>query len=116
MKINRLIPCLRSFLLTSEYFDSPLALHLHRLSLQRNLHGVETRLEVSTSNFALAISQSELQKVFSQLEKIIEGTPVDIQVSRGEYLDILITAKTDKSLTPVVLQRDALRIRVISDS
>jgi hypothetical protein len=112
-KINRLILCLRSFLLTSEYFDSVLIKSLYRYSLSRNLRGIETRLEISTSDFSLAISQEELGRIFNLLEDATRDIAVEIQVSRNDFGQISIKVKASSQVEPLVIKRDQLKIQLL---
>jgi hypothetical protein len=112
-KINRLILCLRTFLLTSEYFDSVLIKSLYRYSLSRNLRGIETRLEISTSDFSLAITQEELGRIFNVLEDATQDIPVEIQVSRNDFGQISIKVKANSQVEPLVIKRDQLKIQLL---
>jgi hypothetical protein len=112
-KINRLILCLRTFLLTSEYFDSTLIKSLYRYSLSRNLKGIETRLEISTSDFSLTLAEEELGRIFRQLEDATQDIPVEIQVSRNDFGDISIRVKANSEVEPLVIKRDQLKIQLL---
>jgi hypothetical protein len=112
-KINRLILCLRTFLLTSEYFDSILIKSLYRYSLSRNLKGIETRLEISTSDFSLAISQEELARMFNVLEDATQDIPVEIQVSRNDFGQVSVKVKANSQVEPLVIKRDQLNIQLL---
>lgn len=114
-EVNRLILCLGTFLLTSEYFNSSVVLALYRYSLDRNLSGLETRLEINTNDFDVEISRRELARLFGLLEKATARIPVEISVSRDELGQLSVTVKAQSVAEPVIFQKDKLRIQVIQD-
>lgn len=112
-RINRLILCLRTFLLTSEYFDSVLITSLYRYSLSRNLSGVETRLEISASDFNLKITKEELGRIFDVLEDATREIPVEIQVTRDDFDQVSIVVKASSKVEPLVIKKDQLKIQLL---
>ncbi len=114
-RINLLILSLRTFLLTSEYFNSFFIFSLYNYAMSRNLAGIETKLEINTNDFDLDISKKELERLFLQLSEATREYPVAIEVSRNELTQLIVTVKTSEKVDPLVLQQGKLRIQLIQD-
>ena len=115
-KVNLLILSLRTFLLTSEYFNSFFIFSLYNYAMSRNLKGIETKLEIDTNDFSLDISKRELDRMFHQLGEATSGVAVAVEVSRNELSQLIVTVKTSQKVAPLLLQRGKLRIQVIQDN
>jgi hypothetical protein len=115
-KINLLILSLRTFLLTSEYFNSFFIFSLYNYAMSRNLAGIETKLEINTNDFTLDISKRELERLFLQLSEATGDFPVAIEVSRNELTQLIVTVKTSEKVDPLVLKQGKLKIQLIQDN
>lgn len=115
-KIENLILKLRSFLLTSEYFHSPLILEIYRYSVLRNDKDLKTILEITTSDFETAVSRREIERIFKQIDKLTEGLPVKVQISRMDDIHVDIWVDTARSITPTVIRKGDLRVQLLSDT
>lgn len=114
-RINLLILSLRTFLLTSEYFNSFFVFSLYNYAISRNLAGIETKLEINTNDFTLDISKREVDRMFLQLGETTRGVSLAIEISRNELAQLIVTLKTNEKVDPLVLQQGNLKIQLIQD-
>jgi hypothetical protein len=115
-RIESLILFLRTFLLTSEYFDSPLIFYIYKFAIKRNEKGIATYLEISTSQFETRLPRREIESVFNQIQVLTKNIPVVIQVSSSDVILVNVLAQTDRAIKPLVFQNENLRIQLLKDS
>jgi hypothetical protein len=115
-RINLLILSLRTFLLTSEYFNSFFIFSLYNYAMARNLAGIETKLEIDTNDFVLDVSKRELDRMWLQLDEATKNFPVAIEVSRNDLSQLIVTVKTSEQVDSLLIQHGKLSIQLIHDN
>jgi hypothetical protein len=114
-EISKLILLLRGFLLTSEYFNWPVAYRIYQYSTMRNLRGDETYLEINTSEFMCNITSRDLERLFQLIESATANRPVRVEVTedQGLYIHIYIFGESD--FKPQIMQRERLRVEITAE-
>lgn len=99
-EISSIVTLIRTFLITSEYFESELAFNLNRFAQMRFERGFKT-----TVNLLVPIIKNEppAQKVEEALDgiaKISEGKDLIINVTDGDSCSVQVTAEDGSELRP----------------
>ena len=115
-QIDSLILFLRTFLLTSEYFDSPLIYQVYRYSIIRNEKGVSTTLEIVADNFDTGVSPKEIDEVFKRVRELTDGMPATINIRNSEQIIVKILVKSEHEIKPLAFQKANLSIQLLKDS
>jgi hypothetical protein len=115
-RVESLILFLRTYLLTSEYFESPLIFQIYRYSIKRNEKGISTFLDITTNQFETGLSRGEIEAVFKQIQDLTRNVPVVVQVSSSDLILVNVLAQTDRAIKPLLFQKENLRIQLLKDS
>jgi hypothetical protein len=97
-KINSIILLTKSFLLTSQHFQSHFAISLYELSLRRFIAGSQTVLNVNTVIEDVNLGSEETDHFFSSVENVFSGKDITITISGTEHLDVAISSTDGSSL------------------
>jgi hypothetical protein len=115
-RVESLILFLRTYLLTSEYFESPLIFQIYRYSIKRNEKGISTFLDITTNQFETGLPRGEIEAVFKQIQDLTRNVPVVVQVSSSDLILVNVLAQTDRAIKPLLFQKENLRIQLLKDS
>lgn len=112
-EIEILIMKIRTFLLASEYFNSPVVLFVYRLAKERGKNGEATSLVINTNNFETGLSNRELKSIIDRVAEVTSGMSISIHLNRRGALTVDVFVDERHRFEPLIIRKNELVVQVL---